>query len=173
MFYYLGCFNKLKYNLFWLVLKYNLFTRYAHEYKKYFYGFYSHVIKINRKNINCDDKKVNKSNFYRNKRLFNIDKIDIDKILVSKKEPYGKKDSVKCFIGYNYYDYIEPLCIRLPQSMGYVKCFDNNKTTSFRIIDKKLLKKCTNIREKVSGLMNIEFDSEPIYGNNDTYIKTK
>ena len=134
---------------------------------------YSYIIKTNRKNINCNDKKINKSNFYRNERLFNIDDIDIDKILVSKKEPYGKKDSIKYFVGYNYHDYIEPLCIRLPQLMGYVKCFDNDKTTSFKIIDKKLLKKCTNVLERVRGLMNIEFDSEPIYGNNDKYIKTK
>ena len=28
------------------------------------------------KNINFDDKKINKSNFYRNKKLFNIDDID-------------------------------------------------------------------------------------------------
>ena len=27
--------------------------------------------------------------------------------------------------------------------------------------------------EKVSNLMNIEFDSEPVYGDNDKYIKTK
>ena len=27
--------------------------------------------------------------------------------------------------------------------------------------------------EKVSSLINIEFDSEPIYGDNDKYIKTK
>ena len=26
---------------------------------------------------------------------------------------------------------------------------------------------------KISNLMNIEFDSEPVYGNNDNYIKTK
>ena len=43
------------------------------------------------KNINFDDKKINKSNFYKNKRLFKIDDIDVNKILSSKKEPYGKK----------------------------------------------------------------------------------
>ena len=26
---------------------------------------------------------------------------------------------------------------------------------------------------KISNLMNIEFDSEPVYGDNDKYIKTK
>ena len=43
------------------------------------------------KNINFDDKEINKSNFYKNKRLFKIDEIDGNKILVSKKEPSGKK----------------------------------------------------------------------------------
>ena len=43
------------------------------------------------KNINFEDKKVSKSNFCKNKKLFKIDDIDINKILVSKKESYGKK----------------------------------------------------------------------------------
>ena len=55
--------------------------------------------------------------------------------------------------------------------IGYVKCFDSNKTISFNAIDNKLLKTYTTIWEKVSGLMNIEFDSEPVYGDNDKYIK--
>ena len=37
--------------------------------------------------INFDDKKMEKSNFYKNKKIFNIDDIDVNKILVSKKEP--------------------------------------------------------------------------------------
>ena len=37
------------------------------------------------KNINFDDKKINKSNIYRNKKLFDIDDIDGKKILISKK----------------------------------------------------------------------------------------
>ena len=43
------------------------------------------------KSINFEDKKINKSNLYKNKILFNIEDIDIRKTLVSKKEPYGKK----------------------------------------------------------------------------------
>ena len=57
--------------------------------------------------------------------------------------------------------------------IGYVKCFDSNKTMSFKVIDNKLLKKYNKIWEKVSSLMNIKFDSEPVYGDNDKYIKTK
>ena len=41
--------------------------------------------------IILNDEKINKSNFYRNKKPFTIDDIDINKILISKKEPYGKK----------------------------------------------------------------------------------
>ena len=54
--------------------------------------------------------------------------------------------------------------------IGYVKCFDSNKTMSFKVIDKKLLKRYTGIWERVSSLMNIEFDSETVYDDNDKNI---
>ena len=57
--------------------------------------------------------------------------------------------------------------------IGYVKPFDSNKTMSFKVIDNKLLKEHTKTWEKVRNLMNINFDSEPVYGDNDKYIKTK
>ena len=118
------------------------------------------------KNIEFEDKKINKSNFYKNKKIFK-------KKLVYKKESYGAKNSIKYFIGYNDDDVIRPLCIRLPQTIGYVKCFDSNKTMSFKVTDNKLLKKYNEIWEKISNLMNIKFDSEPDYGDNDKCIKTK
>ena len=43
------------------------------------------------KNIIFYDKKIQKGNFYKNKKLFNIYDTDVSKILISKKEPYGKK----------------------------------------------------------------------------------
>ena len=52
-------------------------------------------------NFNFDDKKINKSNFCKNKKLLKIDETDVNKILVFKKESYGKKNSLKYFIGYN------------------------------------------------------------------------
>ena len=57
--------------------------------------------------------------------------------------------------------------------VGYVKCFYSNKTMSFKVIDNKLLKKYTQIWERVSNLVNMKFDSEALYGDNDKYIKTK
>ena len=90
-------------------------------------------IRVSGKNINFDDKKINKSNFYKNKILFKIDDTDVHKILVSKKEHYGKNygKSFKYFIGYNDNDHIGPLCVNLPQMIGYVKHFDINKKMSF------------------------------------------
>ena len=44
---------------------------------------------------------------------------------------------------------------------------------SFRVGDNKLLKKFNKIWKRVSNLMNITFDSEPVYGDDDKYIKTK
>ena len=114
-----------------------------------------------------------KSAFYKNKKVTKIDDIDVNKILVSKEEPYGTKNSFKYFIGYNDNDVIRPLCIKLPQMTGYVKKFEGNTTMSFKISDKQLLKKYNQIWKRVEKLLKIEFDSEPVYGDNDKYIKAK
>ena len=66
------------------------------------------------KSINFDDKNINKSSFCKNKKLFSLNDIDVNKILVSKKESYGTKNSLKYFIGYNDGDAIKPLCILIP-----------------------------------------------------------
>ena len=57
--------------------------------------------------------------------------------------------------------------------IGYVKCFDGNKTMSLKVGNNKLLKKYNKIWGNISNLMNIEFDSELVYGDNDKYITTK
>ena len=90
------------------------------------------------------------------------------------KESNGTKNSLKYFIGYNDNDVIRPLRIKLPQMIRYVKNFYSNKTMSFKVDDKRLLTKYSKIWEKVVHLMNIvEFDSDPVYGNNDKYITKK
>ena len=43
----------------------------------------------------------------------------------------------------------------------------------FKVNDNRLLRRYTKICEKVSNLMTIEFDSEPVYGDNDKYINAK
>ena len=126
------------------------------------------------KSINVDDEKINKSSFYKSKKLFKIDNIDVNKILVSKNESYGKKNSLGYFIGYNDdNDVTRPLFIKLPQMIGYVKYFDSTKTMPFKVSDNKLLKNYTKIWERVSNLMNIKFHRDLVYSDNDKYIKTK
>ena len=91
-------------------------------------------------------------------------------------EPYGKNNSLIYFIGYNDNDIIRPLCLRLSQMIGYVKKFDENTTAtiiSLRDSDKKLLKNYNKIWEKVEKLMKINFESKPVDGDDDEYIKTK
>ena len=39
---------------------------------------------MSRKNIVFDDKKINKSNFCKNKKVFNIYDIEVDKMSISK-----------------------------------------------------------------------------------------
>ena len=125
------------------------------------------------KDVNFSDNKIKKSGFYKNKRVIKIDGIDTNKILVSKEEPYGTKNSFKYFIGYNDNDVIRPLCIKLPQMTGYVKKFEGNKIMPFKISDKQLLKKYNQIWKRVEKLLKIESDSKFVIGDNDKYIKTK
>ena len=73
------------------------------------------------KNITFNNKKIRKSTFYKNKKINNIEGIDVNNILVSKKESYGNKNSLKYFIGYNDNDIIRPLCIKLPQMTGFLE----------------------------------------------------
>ena len=77
---------------------------------------------MNGKSINIDNKNLKKCDFYnKNKKIFNIDDIDVNKILVSKKEQYGR----------------------------YINKFDKNKITmSLMIKDKQLLKNYNKIWKK-------------------------
>ena len=79
------------------------------------------------KSINFDDEKIKKSVFYKNKKAFQLVDNDVNKISVSKKEPYAIKTLFKYFIGYNDNDVIRPLCLRLSQINGYTKKFEENK----------------------------------------------
>ena len=56
---------------------------------------------------------------------------------------------------------------------GYARKFDENATMSFTVKNKQLLKKYAKISETIERLMKINFESKPVYGDNDKYIKTK
>ena len=134
---------------------------------------------MNGKNINFDNKKIKKSDFYnKNKKIFNIDDIDVNKILVSKKVQYGKYNSFKYFIRYNDNDVIRPLYLGLSQMTDYINTFDEDKNKnkiamSLKVKDKQLLKNYNKIWKKIEKLMKIDFNTKTTYGDDDKYIKTK
>ena len=103
---------------------------------------------MNGKNINFDNENIKKSNFYnKNKKIFNIDDINVNKILVSKKEQYGKYNSSKYFVGYNDNSVIRPLYLFLSQAIGYINKFDKIRM-SLIIKDVQLLKSYNKIWKK-------------------------
>ena len=80
----------------------------------------------------------------KNKKIFNIDDIDVNKILLSKKEPYGKNNSLIYFIGCIDNDGIRTLCIKLSKMTCYINEFNENKNTitiSLRVRYEQLFKK--------------------------------
>ena len=88
---------------------------------------------MSKNSVNFDDKNINKRNFYKNKKPLKIYNTDVNGILVFKKEPYRTKTSIKYFIGYDDNGIIRQLCIKLPHMIVYIKCFDSNKTMSFKV----------------------------------------
>ena len=75
---------------------------------------------MNRKSINFDNKNIKNIDFYnKNKKIFNLDDIDVNKILVSKKEQYGEYNSFKYFM------------------TGYINKFEKNKITMCLIVKVK------------------------------------
>ena len=93
---------------------------------------------------------INFNDLYnKNKKIFNIDDTDVNKILVSKKETCGKYNSSKYFIGYNDNRVIRPLYLFISQTTGYINKFDKNKITmSLMIKDIQLFKKYNKIWKK-------------------------
>ena len=70
---------------------------------------------------------------------------------IPKKESYGIKYSFKYFIEILY----------------KTSTNDKNVTMRFRVNNKQLLKKYNKILGKVEKLLNINFESKPVYGDDD------
>ena len=121
-----------------------------------------------------DETKIKKNIFYRIRKPFDVSNIDVNRIVISKEVVYGTKNFIKYFIGYfDEDDVVRPLLLNLLQMIGYLKKFNDSMTMSLRVYDSKLFKKYCKIWKTIKGLLGIEFDSEPVYGGTDSYIKTK
>ena len=50
---------------------------------------------------------------------------------------------------------------------GYSRKFDENVTMSFRVNNIQLLKNYNKIWKKVEKLLKVDFESKPVYGDDD------
>ena len=118
------------------------------------------------------DNVVNKKEFYASKQAIALNLVNANKIVISYRIKRSDND-FKYFIGYLHDDdVIRLLCIILPQMSGYIKHFDNGgKNMSFKIEDESVYLKYPEIWNKIKGLLNVKFHSQPIF--DDKYIKTK
>ena len=92
--------------------------------------------------------KIEKHKFYQHKSPISIGDVDINKIIVSNKVPFGKK-GFKYFIGYKDERKVRPLCMILPKMTAYRRDSDETKYMSFLIKDEELLEKYNEIWNKV------------------------
>ena len=125
---------------------------------------------MSEKTLNFGDKKINKEDFYNNKKKFNIEDTGINKILISKVETY-ENNMRKYIIGYSD-NTISPLQLFLPKMTRYLNIFkDGARKMSFFTNNNEFLERYTAIWEKISDLVNKKFDSDPVCNNK--YINTK
>ena len=101
---------------------------------------------MNGNSINFNNKNIKKSDFYNeNIKIFNIDDIDVNKILVYKKEKYGKYNLFKYFLRYNHND-VRPFRLLISQTSGYNNKFEKNKMAlSLMVKDKQILENYNKI----------------------------
>ena len=121
--------------------------------------------------IKFGDIQIEIQKFHQHKEPILIKNIEINKIVVSNKFSFGKKE-FKYFIRYKDAKEIRIcifLCIFLPKLSEYRKDFDETKYMSFLIKD-ELLEKYNEIWEEVKNIIKKEFDSEPVY--NEKYLKS-
>ena len=149
---------------------------YTYNYYKIFLLFFFIVYKNEQKEHKFWQSKYQEKWLLQQKqKIFNIDDIDGNKILVSKKEQYGEYNTFKYFIGYNDNNVIRLLYLELSQMTGYINEFEKNKIAmSLMVKDKQLFENYNKIWKKIKRLVSIDFESETTYGDDDDkYIKAK
>ena len=93
------------------------------------------------KTLKFDNIRVNKKEFHKSKPPIDLDLIiNVDQIVVSDKFKHND-DGFKYFIGYKEGGNVKPLCIILPQMIGYIKYFENGGNMSFMVKDDDVLDK--------------------------------
>ena len=87
-------------------------------------------IKISQKIIKFDDIKIEEYEFHQHENPISINDVDIDKIVVSSKLPFDKKD-FKYLILYKDAGKTRSLCIFCPKLSIYKRDFDKTRCMYF------------------------------------------
>ena len=87
---------------------------------------------MNKKIIKFEDTEIEEYILHQNENPFLINNIDINKIMLSNKLPFGKQ-GFKYFIGYKDFEKIGFLYILRPQMIIYKRNFDENRRIYFLI----------------------------------------
>ena len=95
---------------------------------------------MSEKTLKFDNIRVNKKEFHKSKQPIDLDLVNVDQIVVSDKFKHSD-DGFKYFIGYKEGEIVKPLCIILPQMIGYIKYFENGGNMSFMVKDDDVLDK--------------------------------
>ena len=116
-------------------------------------------------------KKFIKKNFYSSKQAISLDSVDLNKIVVSKKWKINDT-TYKHICGYLNNDTILPLCVILPQMVGYINYFDDGgKNMSFVTNDEKNYEKYDEIWEVIRNLLKVDLIVVPV--RDDIYLVAK
>ena len=121
--------------------------------------------------LKFDNVRVSKKEFHESKQPIDLKLVNVDQIVVSDKFSHNY-DGFKFYIGYKEGEIVQPFCIILPQTSGYIKSFENGSNNmSFMVKNDDVLDKYNEIWDKVKGKLNIKFHSMPVY--DEKYIKGK
>ena len=123
------------------------------------------------KTLKFNNIRVNKKEFLKSKEPVELMSVIVDQIVVSDKFKLNN-EGFKYFIGYQEGGVVIPLCIILPQMIGYIKYFENGgKNMSFLIKDDEVWDKYHEIWNVIKNKLGIKFHSKPVYEYR--YLKAK
>ena len=89
---------------------------------------------MSEKTLKFNNIRLNKKEFHKSKEPIDLMSVNVDQIVVSDK--FNHNDGYKYFIGYQKGEIVKPLCIILPQMIGYIKYVECGGTNmSFLIKD--------------------------------------
>ena len=123
------------------------------------------------KTIKFGDKEINRKEFYSSKQAIPLDSVDLDKIVVSNKWKISDA-TYKYLCRYLNNDFIQPLCVILPQMNGYIKYFDDGgKNMSLVTDNEEVYEKYNEMWEVVRKLLKVKFTVGPV--RDDKYLIAK